>query len=136
MLPEHEILLEDETITGRYNAEIARWSNNRWISTIPPIYLFVTTQRVILQPQTRKNYQPAAIPGKGIRSVKPLNTQRQGIMLHLKDDFSISLFVKWKADNNLLERIQTLAEIRTSRPYQLPLSSDYLQKMIEFMEGL
>lgn len=136
MFGEH-LLAEGETIIGRYQAEIARWTNERWVSTVPPIYLTLTNQRLILQPQTRKRHDPASIPGRYIKDVSDLKANRQGIILTLKNDQRIHLFISTGRNHvQLIEQLRALAALPPSKDYHLPLTFDNLQRLIDFVKTL
>jgi hypothetical protein len=136
VLPESEILTADEQVIGRYQAEIARWGNGRWASTIPPIYMLITNQRLILQAQTRKRYEPASIPARAIRAVDDLKAHRQGIVVTLKNDQRIHLFISHGHDQSLINQIRAIADLPPVKTYNLPLNVDGLQKLIEFVETI
>jgi hypothetical protein len=136
VLPEHEILVEGETVAGRYQVEVARWMGEKWVPTMPSLYMLITDQRIILQPQTRKKYEPASIPGRYIRSVESLKTTRQGITLTLKNDQRIHLFVPTTHSHIVIEHIRAIATLPVSRTYHLPLTLNHLQKLISFVETM
>jgi hypothetical protein len=136
VLSEREILTEGETVSGRYQAEIARWSNDIWVPTVPALFMIVTNQRIILQPQTRKQYDPASIPGRYIRSVEYLKSQRKGFTLTLKNDQRIHLFVNWGNNHHIMDDLRAIAALPPGRTYHLPLTMNHLQKLIVFVETL
>lgn len=136
MLPEHEILVDGENVVGRYQVEVARWVGEKWVSTVPSLYMIVTNQRIILQPQTRKKYEPASIPGRYVRSVESLKSNRQGITLTLKNDQRIHLFMPTVRSDVVIEHIRAIASLPISRTYHLPLTLNHLQKLITFVETM
>lgn len=86
-------LVEGETIIGKYSVEIARWAGGRWNTTVPPLYVTLTQARLILQPQTRRRYDPAVIPLGCIKRIADLeNSPRRGILLYVDCGAPISLF--------------------------------------------
>jgi hypothetical protein len=121
---------------GRYNAEVAHWSAGRWVPLVMPLMMLVTNRRLILQPQKRKHYEPASIPGRYIRDVVEITTPKQGITLTLQDGRRISLFVGWGRDNDLMSAIRIIAALPPERTYNMPLSFDHLQKLIDYVESM
>lgn len=136
LIPESELLLTDEQVVGRYQMEIARWTHDRFVSTVPPLYVLITNQRIILQPQTRKKYEPAVIPGSFIANASQLKAERRGISIRLKSDYTINLFVSGGNIGALLEQVCVLAALPPKRDYQIPLDSAGLQKLISFLEAI
>jgi hypothetical protein len=136
VLSEKEILITGEMIMGRYNAEVAHRSGDRYVPLVMPLMMLVTNRRVVLQPQKRKRYEPASIPGRYIRSVDEIKTPKQGITLTLRDGRTISLFVGWGRDNDLISVIRIIAALPPSRSYNMPLSVDHLHKLIDYMGTL
>lgn len=136
LIPESELLLEDEKVVGRYQVEIARWNNERYVSTVPPLYAIVTDQRMILQPQARKKYEPAIIVGKFIMDARRLKDERRGVTIHLRSDYKINLFVSGGNIGVLVDQLRAIAELPPNREYNLPLSTDKLQQLIDFFEAI
>lgn len=136
MLSEKELLIPGETVMGRYNAEIAHWAGDRYVPLVMPLLLLVTNRRVILQLQKRKHYDPASIPGRFISGVEEITIPRQGITLTLQDGRQISLFVGWGRDNDLMSSVRIIAALPPNRTYDMPLSVDHMQKLIDFVESL
>lgn len=134
MFLQPDFLIEGEKIVGRYQAEIARWSNERFISTVPALYAYVTNYRFVLQPQTRKRYTPASIPGRWIDQVHPLNAPRRGISLEFKDGYKIYLFIIGDQSEALMKQLKSLAALPTVDSYAAPLSLDSLRRLINHLE--
>lgn len=136
MIPESELLLKDEAVKGRYQVEIARWAKDRFVSTVPALYATMTDQRLILQPQTRKRYEPAIIPGRFIADARPLKSERRGVAIKLKSDYKINLFVSGGSNLQLIDQLREMAALPPNREFNLPINSDGLQKLIEFFEAI
>jgi hypothetical protein len=136
VLTEKELLTPDERIMGRYNAEFASKSGERYIPLLMPLLLLVTNRRVILQPQKRKHYEPASIPGRFISDVQEITLPRQGVAITLQDGRVLNLFVGWGRDNDLISSLRIIASLPPTRDYNMPLSFDHLQKLIDYMESI
>jgi hypothetical protein len=136
VIPESEILLPDESVKGRYQVEVARWSKDRYVSTVPALYATMTDRRLILQPQTRKRYDPAIIPGAVIADARPLKSERRGVTIHLKSDYKINLFVSGGSNAQLINQLRELAALPPSREFDPPIDPDGLQRLIEFFAAL
>jgi hypothetical protein len=142
LIPDSEILLPGESILGNYNAAVARWSTDRWVSTIPALYAAVTQQRLILRPQARKRYEPAIIPGRSILNIEAKtlatgnNNHRQGVVIRLKQNYHFTLFINPRDSGNFVQYIRAMAALPPSKTYEPPLEPDALQKLINFLESL
>ncbi len=140
MLTADQILLEDEQLIGDYNMEIARWTRQRWTSTVPSLYVVITDRRLVIQPHGRKRRAPAIIPASHILHVRPLDdTPRAGISLRLKSDHRITLFVPAANHQAILQTIRQIAtpRQRVDRPdYQINLDLGSLQKLIDYFNRL
>lgn len=136
MLTANEVLEDDETHVGSYNAEIARWRDDQWISTIPPIFVIVSDQRVIIQAQSRKHHEPAVIPSRYIKSVTKIESgRRHGVLVCLKTDHYIGMLVAGDPEFTLLENLRTLMHSQKGRfKHHLDLSG--IQKLINFFSKL
>lgn len=126
-------LVEGESFIDDYNVEIARWSNSHWSSTIPPLYAILTNFRIILQPHTRKHYDPAIIPTSYVYNVTELNAGRHGIMLHLRTGHRIGMFVSGDPRRDFMANLRRL---RGSKP-NFKIDGDFnintIQRLIDFL---
>lgn len=136
MLSENEILEEGENLLGRYHVEINRRSGDRWVSTVPPLYALTTDRRMVLQPQTRKKYEPASLPGGAIKDVNIVKARRSLACVTLKNDYRITLTISWGNISEFIDQIRMIAELPPQREYDAPLSSENLNRLIEFLESL
>lgn len=137
MLSAEEILIDGESLQGYYNIEIARWGQSGWSGTVPPLYAMLTDQRIILQPQTRKRYQPAIIPRKCIRSVKPLpESLRQGLLISLNTDMHIGMFIPGTQAQALMRELRTATVPPSPVQFEEKIELGDLEKIITFVKNL
>lgn len=107
MLTANELLIDGERLINNYNVEIARWRDDRWSSTIPPLYATLTNHRLILQPHSRKRLEPAVIPNRYLTNVLKMDkTHRPGVILCLQTGHQIALFVTNDPDYSLLDNLR------------------------------
>lgn len=129
-----ELIGENEKVIGRYNVEIARYSAGRYVSTIPPILVTITDSRVILQPQTRKRYNPAIIPAGYIVNVQRVKADRGMVSITLKNDYRINLFVSFMYLQHFINHLRGIAELPPAKDFVLPLNMEQLSRLIQFFE--
>jgi hypothetical protein len=129
---DNDLLREGESLVGRYTVEIARWNGERLSSTVPPIAVVLTDQRIILTPQTRKRYDPAVIPSGYIASVGPIRSERSGASITLKNGYQINLFITTNVHQQFIEHVRAL----TRRRYIPPIDVSGLQKLVAYFENL
>ncbi|GAB4512732.1 MAG: hypothetical protein OHK0046_12720 [Anaerolineae bacterium] len=133
MLTAKEILAEDEVLVGDYNAEIAQWKNGKWVSTIPPVYLIHTDQRLIIQPHTRKRHDPAIIPNAYITGVSRLDAGfRHGVLIRLKTGHTIGLFISGDPEGTVLANLRLMMISRKIDRSKHHLELTSIQKMINY----
>ncbi len=135
-VPGSDLFVEGEHMLGSYHAEIARLANGRWSPTVPPLYATVSNRRLILQPQTRKKYAPASIPGKVIQSVDPIEDLPRGVRIALKSGHEINLIVRWGSSTDFINDLRSSVVVVPARTYVPPLPVNDLQKLIEFVQTL
>lgn len=136
MLTADQLLLEDEILVGDYNVEIARWSNGKWASTIPALYAILTDHRLILQPHSRKRYEPAIIPAHYIIDVLPIETPtRFGVMLTIKTEQKITLLIPTRQKDEIIRNLRTISLPSNPKRTEIQLDLDSIQKMINFFKG-
>jgi hypothetical protein len=133
---DNDLLRDDESIVGRYTVEIARWNGDRLSSTVPPISVALTNQRLILTPQTRKRYEPAIIPAPFISSVNPVRSERSGACITLKNGYQINFFITTNVHRQFIEQLRALTRPAALRTYTPPIDLDALQKLVAYFEGL
>jgi hypothetical protein len=133
VLTADHFLIDGETFIDDYNVEIARWSNSRWCSTVPPLYGILTDHRIVLQPQTRKHYDPAIIPTTYIAGVTELNAERHGIMLHLKTGHRIGMFISGDPEHRMLLNLRALKVPRRAVRFEGDFNISTIQRIIEYI---
>jgi hypothetical protein len=139
MLTAKELLMEKEVFIGDYHIEIARWSNNQWNSTVPPLYAVLTDMRLILQRQALKIREPAIIPTHYIIHIKPFMTQtRHGVILALKNDQKIAIFIPTHQREEIMRNLRTVAinAIRSEKRYDAKFDVSSLEKMIDHIKQI
>ncbi len=136
MVTEQELLEPHERIVERFSAQIMRKNGTRWVYTVPAIYVLLTDLRLILQPQTRKRYEPAIIPLRYIRMVRRLKGANYGLSLHLKGGESIHLFTSWTSPADLIELLYELAEVPAAKNYEIPLSLPEILRLIDYVREI
>lgn len=138
MLTKDELLVDGETFIADYNVEIARWKDRRWSSTVPPLYVILTDQRMILQPHARKRREPAIIPTRYITGVAAIVNPRHGLVIYLKNNYQLGMFVAGGAQQDMLNKLHELRDpkYRQQTQYEIALEQTYLQKLIQYFEQL
>lgn len=136
VLTANELMVEGEKLLGNYNIEIARFRNDRWTSTVPPLFAIVTNQRLILQPHARKRHEPAIIPGKYIAKVIDMDVEQRHIVnLTIKTGHQINMFIAGPQSEELAGHLRTLARRRGPTKIESPLDLEAIQKMIAFFDN-
>jgi hypothetical protein len=133
VLTADQLLKEGETFIEDYNIEIARWTNTHWTSTVPPLYAILTDHRIILQPHTRKRYDPAIIPTSYVTNVVRLNTDRNGIMLYLKTGHRIGMFVTADPQDTLLHNLQRRKAPKRQVHFDGEFDAATVRRIIEYL---
>jgi hypothetical protein len=137
VLTAEELLLEGERMIGDYNLEIARWHTDHWATTIPPLYAILTDHRLILQPHTRKRHDPAIIPASYISRVQDIDEgNRFIVVLHLKNDQKISMFIPKRQHTEIMRNLRTVTAPNAPRKFEVRLDLGSLKKLIEFVSDL
>jgi len=139
MLTVKELLMEKEVFIGDYHVEIARWSNNQWNSTVPPLYAILTDLRLILQRQALKSREPAVIPTHYIIHIRPFMTQtRHGVVLALKNDQKIAILIPTHQREEIMRNLRTVAinAIRSEKRYDLSFNAEALEKIIDHIKQI
>ncbi|MCL4253076.1 MAG: hypothetical protein KJ043_04780 [Anaerolineae bacterium] len=139
MLTAKQLLMEKEVLIGEYNVEIARWSNNQWHSTVPPLYAILTDLRLILQRQALKTGDPAIIPTQHIIYLRPFMAgNRSGVVLTLKNDQRIALFIPNIRKDEIMRNLRTVAinAIRGEKRYDIQFDATALSKIIDHIKQI
>lgn len=131
-------LLEGEHYLGEYQIAIARYTASGWTATVPPLHAAVTNYRLILQPQTRRPYEPASIPSTYITKVCDVSLgPRQGLLVGLKTGFDLYLFISWSSGEKLSTALRAMltSPVGTSAFNHHPRQRD-LRRLIHFIRQL
>lgn len=140
MFASNGITPDGESILGRYNVEVARWAIDKkdWVPTMPPLYATLTPTKLVLQTQTRKKRTPAQIPIKSIKHVVSATDtyKRRVVILHLKNDYVISLYTPRKhVGKDFLAHLR-LVVMPSPVVFQPKPESINLQRIIHFVQKL
>jgi hypothetical protein len=133
-----DLILPGEILIGDYNVEIARWRDRRWSPTIPPLYAVLTDHRLILQPHSRRNLEPAIIPISYIEKFTSFQSEyRHGVVLSLITGHTISLFIPNHHRAEILRNINTLMiPAQQGKKHNFRLNVDALQRLIDYIAAL
>jgi len=103
---EDALLLAGECKLGRYHVAILRRTSSGWVPTTPPLNVLVTNYRLLMHPQTRRQYQPAVIPSNFITQVgKAEMGYHKGVTIGLKNGMRLYLTINWSEDEELTEAV-------------------------------
>ena len=139
MFTAKELLLPQEKLVGDYNMEIARWSNGRWVSAPPSLYVVLTDHRLVLQPYGRKRRDPAIIPVSYIIYVRPFEQMpKQGILISLKSGQRIGFFIPPRYRDTILQQIRRVAmpAAGRNRKFDIRVDANNLQRLITYFNEL
>jgi hypothetical protein len=130
-----ELLIEGETLLDSYQTQIARASDNRWIPTVPPLFVILTDHRMILQPQHRKYHEPAIIPARYVTKVEPLNTNfYQGVILHLKTGHRIGMFIASNLRDKFEDEVRTMMVPLRQPRYKFTFDPECVERLISYLK--
>lgn len=104
------LLSSGEHLIGHYSVEIARRVDGMWTGTVPPLYATLTDRRLILQPQTRRRYEPAIIPRRAITAIREFDEahagrRRHGVVLYLLHNPPISLLAAGQQGEDFIDQL-------------------------------
>ena len=136
MWDEDALLLPGESKLGRYHVAILRHTSSGWVPTTPPLNALVTNYRLLMHPQTRRQYQPAIIPSSFITQVgKAELGYHKGVTIGLKNGMRLYMTINWSEDQELTDAITTMltSPLGTFIPH--PAQED-LTRLIAFISHL
>ena len=137
MLTADEILVEGEELIGDYNAQIARWTEGTWTSTLPTLYVILSDHRLILQPHSRKRHEPAVIPRTYIKKADELIMGiRHGVLIYLTTGHQIGMFIADDPERNVYRTLKHRFIPPKPIPWKPELNLDSIEKMIAFLDKL
>jgi hypothetical protein len=132
-----DLLIKGERQLGDYQVQIARLTSSGWVPTIPPLRAVVTNYRLILQPQTRKPYTPASIPGSYITKVCDIALgHHKGVLVALKTGHNLNMFVSWSKGYPLTQAVKDLLVPSTRTQFESRLAQQDLVRLIECISGV
>ncbi|MDL1883715.1 hypothetical protein FBR01_08705 [Anaerolineae bacterium CFX8] len=131
-------LIPGEYLLGQYQVTIARYTASGWAGTVPPLNAAITNFRLILQPQTRRPYEPASIPSTYVVKVcDVLLDHRPGILISLKTGHRLYLFIWWSQGEKLSDALRTmLTSPIGSDSFHHNLRPGDLERLIRFISRL
>jgi hypothetical protein len=137
VLTAQQLLEDEEILLGAYNVSIARWQRDHWVSTLPALYVVLTDHRMILQPHTRKRYQPAIIPRRYLDRVEELEIPyRHGLMVYLKTGHQMGMLVGARTCREMLRDLHKMMTPSSPVRFETQLDLGRLQKIIDYVANL
>ncbi len=137
MFREEEIFIEGEKRLGLYQVQIARPLSTGWAAAVPPLNAMVTNYRLILQPQTRKPYEPASIPNTYITKVSDVNLgPRNGILVALKTGHQLNMYIALDQIKKFSKDIKQMLTPPVRGHFATDLAENDIQRLIEFINRL
>ena len=136
MWDEDALLLPGECKLGRYHIAILRHTSSGWVPTTPPLNMLVTNYRLLMHPQTRRQYQPAVIPSNFITYVgKTELGYHKGVTIGLKNGMRLYLTINWSEAEELTDTVTKMltSPLGTFIPH--PAEQD-LNRLIAFISHL
>lgn len=132
------VLISGENPLGEYQVAIARYTQSGWTPTVPPLNATVTNFRLILQPQTRRPYEPASIPSTYITKVCDVTLgHRSGLMVVLKTGHQLYLFISWSNGGKLSDALHTMLTSPVgANTFHHNLRQHDLKRLIRFISQL
>lgn len=137
MLNESELLIQGEHTLGHFEVEIVRCGENGWVPTVPPLDALVTNYRLILQPQTRRRYEPASIPNSYITRFSELELgRRSGVGIALKTGHQLYLYVSWVQNNPFTEALKAMLTTPSGNAFKDHPAERDIQRLIQFIQQI
>jgi hypothetical protein len=137
VLDEKALLLPGEHKLGQYQVAIARYTTSTgWSPTVPPLNALVTNYRLILQPQTRRPYTPASIPGPYITKVVEVNLgeHHHGLRIALKTGHQLYFLISWSQGSDMSRNLETMLTSPVGNT--LKIKPRDLNRLIRFISRL
>jgi len=134
---EDAILLPGENKLGQYHVAIIRRTQSGWVPTVPPLNALVTNYRMVLQPQTRRQYKPASIPSYSITHVSEVELgPYRGVRIALKTGLRLYLTVNWSQGDELSSTIKAMLITPIGKTFTLKPQQSDLSRLIQFISEL
>jgi hypothetical protein len=133
-----DLFVRGEKTLGSYQLQIARRTISGWTVTVPPLHALVTNYRLILWPQTRRQYPPASIPRSYIVSVNNVQLEhRNAVLLRLKTGHEVNVIVSLSEGGPFTEMVQRmLTPPFLGRIFAARLPKQDLQRLIDLIERI
>jgi hypothetical protein len=134
---ENALLLPGECKLGRYHVAILRHTSSGWVPTTPPVNVLVTNYRLLLHPQTRRQYQPAVIPSHFITQVTKADMgYHRGVRIGLKNGMRLYMTINWSENEALTDTVTKMLTSPIGNSFiPHPAEAD-LNRLIEFISHL
>jgi hypothetical protein len=134
---EDTLLLPGECKLGRYHVAILRRTSSGWVPTTPPVNMLVTNYRMLLHPQTRRQYQAAVIPSTFITQVgKAEMGYHKGVRIGLKNGMWLYLTINWSESQELTEAVKKMLVSPIGNTFIPNPAQNELNRLIEFISRL
>jgi len=136
---EDALLLSGESKLGRYHVAILRRTSSGWVPTTPPLNVLVTNYRLLMHPQTRRQYQPAVIPSHFITHVGKTDLgYHKGVTIGLKNGMHLYLTINWSENDNedMTDAITKMLTSPLGNSFMLHPAEQDLTRMIAFISSL
>ena len=137
MWDEDALLLAGECKLGRYHVAILRHTSTGWVPTTPPLNMLVTNYRLLMHPQTRRQYQPAVIPSTFIIQIGKADMgYHQGVKISLKNGMRLYLTINWSEDEDLTEAVTKMLTSPLGNTFIPHPAEQDLNRLIAFISDL
>jgi hypothetical protein len=134
---EDELFIQGEKRLGLYQVQIARPLSNGWAAAVPPLNAMVTNYRLILQPQTRKPYEPASIPNTYITKVTDVALgHRNGVLVALKTGHQLNMYIALDQIKKFSKDMRQMLTPPVRGHFANVLAERDIQRLIEFINRL
>lgn len=137
MFSEEELFVQGEKRLGLYQVQIARPLTDGWAAAVPPLNAMVTNYRLILQPQTRKPYEPASIPSTYIVKVSDVTLgHRNGVLVALKTGHQLNMYIALDQVKKFTKDLRHMLTPPMRGHFATDLAERDIQRLIEFINRM
>jgi hypothetical protein len=134
---ENALLLPGECKLGRYHVAILRRSSSGWVPTTPPVNVLVTNYRLLLHPQTRRQYKPAVIPSSFVTHVgKAEMGYHRGVRIELKNGMRLYMTINWSESEELTDTVKKMLTSPIGNTFIPHPPQEDLNRLIEFISHM
>lgn len=132
-----DLLLQGERRLGEYVVALIRRTPHGWSPTVPPLDALVTNYRMLLQPQTRRPYDPASIPANYIMRVREVEINSGlGIHVSLRTGHSLYILPSASHGSGMTDCLKALLTAPATSHFHLHPPSRDLQRLIDYISHL